>query len=304
MNEYEVIQNAIDANGFVTTAASGSLVNPTYWNHQLLAFLEARLAIADKAKVYDDILGQDGASFKVTIDAAPTAAASVAETADVTVTAYETVTQVTFTPTEYAKAYSLSDKEARRSFFSAMDNMTRKLAYALALNRDNAAVTLLTATTNPSVIVNSVAFTALASSDTLDYNTIVNAVTTIRAAKMIPRYLFVSPAGLGQLSKLSQFVQVQQAGSDQTLREGLIGRIYGLDVYWTTQIAPSSNKTKAIVLGVDQMGDPTFGIGRKALPTVRTQRFELGRYTNVVAVEEWDMEMLRTAGVCLVCHYE
>lgn len=303
MNEYEVIQNAIGANGFVTTAASGSLVNPTYWNKQLMSFLDEKLVIANHAKVFDDILGQDGASFKVTIDTAPTAAAAVAETADVTVSAYETLTQVTFTPSEYAKAYQLSDKEARRSFFSAMENMSRKIGYALALARDDAAVTLLTATTNPSVIANSVAYTALASSDTLDYADVVNAATKIRQALMVPYAIFLSPGGLGQLSKDPFFSYVNYAGT-QVAQTGLIGRIYGLDVYWTTQIAPSSNKTKAIVLGHDPMGEPTFGIGRKALPDVRMQYFALGRYTDVVGVEEWDMQVLRTAGICVLAHYE
>jgi N4-gp56 family major capsid protein len=303
MDTYEIIANAIGASGFVTTAASGSLVNPQYWNTQMMAHLEAKLVIASQAKVFDDILGQDGASFKVTVDTAPTAAAAVAETADVAVSAFETVTQVTFTPSEYAKAYQLADKEARRSFFSAMENMTKKIGYALALNRDNLAVTLLSATTNPSVIANNVAFSALASSDTLDYADVVNACTTIRTAKMVPKAIFVSPGGLGQLSKDTQFSYLQNSGI-AVAQTGLIGRIYGLDVYWTTQIAPSTNKTKAIVLGVDQMGEAAFGIGRKALPTVRTQRFELGRYTDVVGVEEFDLQMLRTAGVCVLAHYE
>ena len=303
MNKYEIITNAVNASAFVTTHASGSLVNPTYWNKQMMVFLEEKLVIAAQAKVFTDILGQDGASFKVTIDAPPTAAAAVAETVDVPTTTFETVTQVTFTPSEYAKAYQLSDKEARRSFFSVMENMSKKLGYSLALARDTAAVTLLQATTNPSVIANGVAYTALASSDTLDYADVVNACTTVRAAKMVPYAIFVNAAGLGQLSKDPFFSYLNYSGANVAL-EGKIGRIYGLDVYWTTRITASSNKTKAIVLGVDQMGEPCFGIGIKSTPTIRTQRFELGRYTDVVAVEEWDMQMLRTAGVCVLAHYE
>lgn len=296
--------NAIGANGFTTDDTTAGYINPTYWNKQLLAFLEARLVVADKAKVYDDILGQDGSSFKVTVDAAPTAAAAVAETADITVSAFETMAQVTFTPSEYAKAYQLSDKQARRGFISAMENMTDKLGYAMALGRDTAAVTLLTASAGNAVTVNNVAYTALASSDTLSYATIVNGCTAIRQDKLIPKYLVLSPGGFGQLAKAQQFSYVDSSGSSETLRGGQIGRIYGLTVFESTQIAPTANKSKALIIGVDQMGEPCFGIGRKQLPTVRTQRWELGRYTDIVGVEEWDMQMLRTDGICTVGHYE
>ena len=81
MNTYEIIQNAIGASGFTTDDTAAGYVNPSYWNRQVLAFLEERLVVADKAKVYNDLLGQDGASLAVTVDVAPTAAAAVAETA-------------------------------------------------------------------------------------------------------------------------------------------------------------------------------------------------------------------------------
>jgi N4-gp56 family major capsid protein len=303
MNAEELIQNAIGANGFTTDETSAGLINPSYWNKQLMAYLTKSLVVANKAKVFNDILGQDGSSFKVTIDATPTAAAAVAETDDVTASVFETVTQVTFTPSEYAKAYQLSDKEARRGFFNVMENMTKKIGYAFALLQDTTAVSLLQTSAGNSIIANGAA-TSAASTDTLDYDDIVNACKEIRADLMVPRFLFVSPGGFAQLAKAAQFSYVEHAGTDETLRTGSIGKIYGLTVYETTQIAPSSNQTKAIVLGVDQLGEPVFGIGNKAMPEIRMQRFELGRYTDIVGVCEWDMQMLRVNGVCKILHYE
>lgn len=304
MNEEMIIANAIGSNGFTTDDTTAGLVNPEYWDKNLMSFLEKNLVIADKAKVFDNILGQDGDSFHVTIDAAPTAAAAVAETDDITVSAFETMTQVTFTPTEYGKAYQLHDKEARRGFINAMQNMTMKLGYALALGRDSVAVTLLQSGAGNSYVVNGVAATALASSDKLDYPSIVRACRLIKEDLLVPRYLFVNAKGFEDLSLDQNFKFVEHAGTDETLRAGRIGRIYGLDVYETTQIAVSSNETKAIVLGVDQMGEPCFGIGRKLLPELRTQAWALGRYTDIRAVEEWDMKVLRANGICTVSHYE
>lgn len=303
-----MILNAIDANGFMGTGASTTVagyVNPTIWNLQLLQFLEQNLVIARHAKVYNDLLGQAGSALNVTVNSAPAAAAAIAESDDVTIAAYS-ATQVTFTPSEYGFAYALSDKEARRAFYDVATDMARKIGYALALERDTLSLSTLIAGCGAanSICPNGVKSSDIASSDTLDFATIVNGATLIRKGYMIPKFVFVSPGQLGQLSKLPQFSYANQAGSTQTLYGGMLGTVYGMEVYWTTLIAPSSNKTKAVMLGVDQFGEPCFGIAHKALPTIRTQRFELGRYTNIVGVEEYEIKVLRAAGIAVLQSYE
>lgn len=299
----ELVLNAIDSNGFQPNATAAGYINPTVWNTQLLQFLEANLVVCRLAKVYNDLLGSPGSTLNVTINSTPLAASAVDTSADVTVSAYA-VTQVTFTPVEYAFAYALHDTEARRAFYDVATDMARKIGYALALKRDTLAVALLQASAGNTVNVNGVITSNIASSDTLDFATVVNGATKIRQAYMLPKYLIVSPAAIGQLSKLSQFSYANQAGTTQTLYGGMLGTLYGMEVYWTTQISASSNKTKSIMLGVDQFGEPVFGIAMKANPTIRTQRFELGRYTNVVGVEEYDIKCLRTSGICVIGHYE
>ena len=304
MNKQELIMNAIDSNGFQPNATAAGYINPTFWNTQVLQFLQAVLVVSKEAKVYNDLLGQSGASLNVTINSAPGSASKVASSDDVTVSAYS-VTQVTFTPAEYAYAFALHDTEARRAFYDVATDMSRKIGYALALKRDSTAVTLLQASAGNTVIVNGVAATSsLASSDTITFSDIVNVASKVRSGKMIPRTLILSVGQFGQVSKLTQFSYANQAGNTDDLYGGVIGRVYGMSVAWTTQIAVASNVSKAICLGVDMAGEPSFGIAMKANPTIRTQRFELGRYTNIVGVEEWDMEMLRTAGVALLASYD
>lgn len=303
MNKTELVMNAIDSNGFQSTATSAGYINPTLWNTQLLQFLEANLVVARLAKVYNDLLGAPGATLNVTVNSTPLSASSVAESADVTISAYAN-SQVVFTPSEYAFAYALSDKEARRAFYDVATDMARKCGYALALKRDTLAVSLLQTSAGNAIRANSVASSAIASSDTMGFADVVNAASKVRAGYMIPKYLIVSVGQIGQLSKLSQFSYANQAGTTATLYGGMIGTLYGMEVYWTTQITPSSTKSKAICLGVDQFGESSFGIAIKSQPTIRTQRFELGRYTNIVAVEEYDFQVLRTAGICTLETYD
>lgn len=299
----DIILNAIDANAFSSDDTAAGYVNPTYWNRQVLSFLETKLVVADKAKVYDDLLGQDGASLNVTIDATPTAAVATAESDAVAISA-QSHTQVVFTPSEYTKGYQLTDKEARRSFVDQLTNMARKIGYSLALARDTAAVTLIQGGAGNSVVANGVASSAIASSDTIDFDDIIDAMTAIRSDDLVPRYLIVSPGQAGQLMKLPQFARADYAGDNSVFREGLVGKIAGMEVFETTLIAPDSNVTTAFVMAVDQLGESCFGIARKALPTIRTERHERDRKTDIVGVEEWDMKILRANGFCTIQSYE
>jgi N4-gp56 family major capsid protein len=303
MDYKELVMNAIDSNGFQSTATAAGYINPELWNKQVLRHIEDTIVVSKYAKVYNDILGAPGDSLNVTINSAPAAAAAVDESADVTIAAYA-VTTVQFVPTEYAFAYSLSDKEARRAFYDVASDMASKIGYALALERDTLAVALLQASAGNAVVSDGVVASNLASSNTLDWDDIVNARTEILKDKLIPKVLIVSPGQLGQLMKNSAFRDASQYGGRETVLGGEIKMLGGLTVVYSTLIAPSSNKTKAIVLGVDMSGEPAFGICQKALPTIRSQRFELGRYTNFVGSEEYQFKILRANGVCTIESYE
>lgn len=302
MKEYTIIQNAIGTNGFTTDDTSAGYVNPELWNRNVLRFLEEKLVVAPLGRQYDDLLGAPGDTLNITVDNTPAAASTVAETDDVTITA-QSHSQVVFTPTEYAAAYQLHDKEARRAFLSEMDNMSMKIGYSLALAMDDDCITTCVSGASNAVTANGVVASAIASTDTLDYSDVVNAATELMLDKMNPRAIVVGPHGFSQLAKDNQFSYANQAGSTETLREGRIGRIFGLDVYWTTQIAAASSVETALVFGESPVGDQSFGIARKLLPEIRTERHELGRYTDIVGVAEWDVQVLRGVGICTLKHW-
>jgi N4-gp56 family major capsid protein len=304
MNKEEIVMQAIDSNGFQSTATAAGYINPEIWDKQVLAFLQANLVVEPLGKKYTTLLGAPGDTLNVTIESTPAVAAAVDESADVTIAAYVT-TQVVFTPTEYAFAYALSDKEARRAFYDVSMGMAQKIGYALALKRDSVAVALLQGGAGNAVVANNVVYSALASSDTLDFDDIAKAAKEIRMDQLIPKQIILSPGQIEQLSKSTLFVTTLPQGGDvSNVLGGKIGRIYGMDVYWTAQITPSASKSKGLMLAVDQFGEPSFGVCYKSNPAIRSQRFELGRYTNFVGVEEYDMKVLRANGICTVSSYD
>lgn len=303
MNEIELVKNAVSSDGFQSTDTYAGYINPDLWNKTVLNFLEQSLVVADKAKVYNDLLGGEGATLNVTVRTTPITASAVAESSDVSVSEY-TGDQVIFTPTEYAAAFQLTDKQARRAFYDVQMDMAREIGYALSELRDSTAISTITDGAGNEVVANNVDSSAITSSDTIDFDDIVKAMTEIRKDKLIPKYLIVSAGQAGDLLKSSQFVRADYAGDQLGFRGGLLGKILGMEVFWTTQISPESDVSKAIMIGVDAAGNSSFGVAFKAMPTIRTERHELGRYTDIVGAEEWDMKVLRANGLCTIESYD
>lgn len=296
----ELIKRAIDGNAFISTDAEAVKVNPNIWEARVHAYEEANLIVTAQAEQFD--FRSAGRDFTVTIDDTPSAAAELTETTDVTISTI-TVRQVTFTPTEYGAAYQLSDKEARRAFFNVMDNMSKKLAYKLALKKDTLAVSTLQDNAGNSVVVNDVVATDLASTDTMDYASITKASRLIEDDLYRPVKMIVNPTQKQQLLNLGTINQADSFGTRDAIQKGLIGELFGLNVFVTTQIPTASNIAAALVLGESQTGEQALGYAIKADPKVASEYHALGRYTDVVAVEEYDFQMLHPNAVCTIESY-
>ncbi len=298
----ELIQKAFDSNAFITSTTSAGYVNPEIWERELLAYEKANLVVAPLGKSYDRT-NVAGDTFNITVGVAPSVASAVAETDSVAIQAFEK-TQVVFTPTEYGTAYEYSNKEADRTFINLAREMTEQLGYALALKKDSLAISTITSGAGNSVIVNDGTAGSLTSSDTLNYEAIVNARMEILKDNLRPKYLIVNPQMEADLLKLAQFSDFSKFG-DQVAKNGFIGKIAGLEVYSTTQIPATSTSTeyKALVLGEDAMGVPAFGILQKRNPYFETDYRPLERRHVIVAVEDYDIKVLRANAICTILAY-
>ena len=215
----EFIKHAIDASGFQlggASATSAGYVNPDIWNRQLLDYQDKNLVVTPLGRQYNDLLGVPGEVLNVTIDAEPTEASALVESDDVSIDSLS-YSQVVFTPTEYGAAYQLSDKEARRSFFDVMMNITQKLAYRLALKKEKLVISTVTTGAGNSVVANSVVSSDIASTDTLDVDDIINGMTEIRKDQFTPTDLIVAVEQIGDLMKLDNFKQAYAFGGREVI---------------------------------------------------------------------------------------
>lgn len=305
MFKKELIKRAIGANGLTSAGAEGTAINPNIWDTRLREFEQANLVFTNLAEQFD--LRGPGADLKVTIDDAPSAAAALVETDDVTVSTFST-RNITFTPTEQGAAYQLSDKEMRRAFFNVMERMTKKLGYSLALRKDSLGITEAKTNATHSVLANDVAAaTDLASTDTLGYAEIIDAARKIENSHYRPVALVMNNYQKAQVLKLDKVNKANEFGTRDAVARGLIGELFGLELYATTQISneasAESDTAKAIMLGESGTGEKAVGYAVKADPVVETEYHALGRYRDIVAVEEYDWAVLHPGAICTIQTY-
>jgi len=299
----EIVQRSIDSNGFMTSAASAAYINPEVWNKEILKFQESQLVITKLGKMYKDLMAMPGDTLNITVDAEPTNASDLTESTDVTIDAL-TFTQIQFTPTERGKAYQLHDKERRRTFLDLMGNVTMKLGYALALKKEKLVIATILAGAGSTINANGVVTSDIASSDTLDEDDILNARATVKTNKYTPTELIVSVGQERALLGLSLFNNADKYGARDAVLGGFIGEAFGLKIYWSDLVEPTTSVSKAIVLGRSKGGEPSFGLAQIALPRIESQREALGRYTSIVAVEDYDVQVLHANAICLIQTYD
>lgn len=303
----EFIKRAIDTtNAFGTFNTEGAAVNPNVWDFKLRDYEEENLVLTPQAEQFD--FRGAGVDYKVTIDEVPSAAAALTETVDVTISNF-TTRNTTFTPTEYGAAYQLTRKEAVRSFFNSADRMVKKLGYSLALKKDNLAYAELVAGAGNSVIVNSkTALTALASTDTLNYAGITEAIKLIEEDVYTPMDMFISYKQKQDLLNLQTINNADKFGTRSAVSRGLVGELFGLNIWVSHSITKStvggSNYyDKAVVLGRSGTGEKAFGYAIKRDPLIEREYHARGRYWDIVAHEEYDFAILHANAICTIATY-
>lgn len=304
MKHTELIQRALDSNAFKSSDTAAGYINPEFWDTNLFDHVRSNLiALPLGLDVTSRFEARGGDTYNLTVLAEPARASSVAETASVSIVSYAP-TQVVLSPTEYGIAYEVTDKELRRAFFDVMEDMTRNVGYGLALEADRLAMSQLTNSAGNSIVANGVAESALASSDTLDYNDIVNAMTANAVDKFSsPVALIVHPTQAGALMKDSTFATAEKFGADRAAnRNGFIGTVVGTPVYMTTQVQDDgSNAQYAILLSAS---DAFAYIHKTPMGGALAMDYTaIERKNQIVGVLDFDVKVTRANAICTIATY-
>lgn len=305
----EAISNSIQGfqtEGFTTGSPGASDINPEIWDEELQRYAEQSTSISGRAKEYTTILNSPGSSHRVNLDEAPTAATQLTEGTPTPISELF-YSSVVFEPDEYGKAYQITRKQMRRSFFDLMPNAVEKIGYSLAINREQVAIDLAISEAGANVFggFQSDAI-SLTDSDVLSIKELARATRIMRENLHSAISVDVTPKQFEDLVTNEKLLQVNFSGSDQTLRGYRTGTLLGLEVTENTflptdYLNDDSDVQVAVVLGVTQpAGNEPLGISWKATPEIRMDDFVTDRFAVVGGEEEWDMKVLRPAGIITI----
>lgn len=300
MNTKEFIKRSIDANALTTDSATGTAINPKVWDTMLRNYVEQNIIFVNHVETFD--FRQPGRDYTVTIDGAPTAAADVAETAAVAIQPI-TVRQVTFVPTERGTAMQTTRKELARAFYNVMENMTKKLGYALALKKDSLGVSVAYADATTKSTVGGVASTALAATDVLSLGEFTKAVRIIKNKYYTPVKAFICPSQEEQVLNISQLQRANEFGTRDAIDRGLVGQLFGLKIYTTHSIPVVANKAKMLVLGQTPTGEQAVGYAIKRDAMIERDYDAFFRRESLIAHEEYDFKVLHPDAVVTIESY-
>lgn len=216
-------------------AGIGSAANfiPEVWSKELQIQREANLVMANHVDRWDDEVKSFGDTIHMPMVANRTALTKVAGTTVAFRASTEGQVVIGITTQAY-DADIIEDMAQVQSKYNLMQVYTKKFGYSIAAKVDSDLLGLYA----------SVAQTigASASNVGIGYTNIIRGNRLLDAANAPKedRFLIVDPIGYEQLLQITNFVRydaVGQADSKNPINNGRIGRVFGIDVFESTQVA-------------------------------------------------------------------
>lgn len=304
MSNESFIKRAFDsygANAFITSESEAVAVNPKIWDTKLVDYETKNLVYTlYGAQEYD--FRKPGRDLTVTIDGAPTAANDLVETNAISIQAMSN-RQVTFTPTERGEGFEVSLSEMEDAFFPVMENMTKKVAYALAQKKDSVGVAKAIAGATTNFVADNVASSAIASSNTLKLSDFTRAVRALKNLLYTPSVAFICPSQEEQILNITQVQKANEFGTRSAIENGLIGQLFGVKIYVTHSITVASNKAKMIVQGVTGSGEKAVGYAVKRDATIEVEQYKQLRKYTVFGHERYDFQVMHPGAIVCVESY-
>lgn len=299
----KLVKRAFDSNAWTYVGNSyGQAVAPAMYDEQVMMYQKKGLVVAPLAKQID--FRKPGHTWTVTVDAAPSAASVLVETDTVGVQAI-TNRQVTFTPVEYGVKFEGSYTELEDGFLPFMENATEKIGYAMADKKDAIALAALYAGATTTDLVNGKSVTTdLASTDTFNTTAIVDARVTIQTYLYKPKDLIISNFQEGSLLKITNIYKANEFGTRSAIANGLIGNLFGFDIYVSDNITATSNVEYALALGKTRTNESSFAIAIARDPKVEMDKDISFRKVLVVGTERYNVQVIHPNAIVKIGTYQ
>jgi len=300
-SKVEFLKKAFDSDAFITSDQYAVAVNPKLWDTELKAYEEKNIVFTNHCEQYD--FRKPGRDLTVTVDAAPSIAASVAETDAVSVQPISN-RQVTFTPVEYGTSIQTSKNETEDAFFEVASNATKKLGYSLGLKKDALGMAIAVTNATSKLVVNNVDSSAIGTSDTLGIADFTRARGKIKSKfYRAPMKVFIGNAQEEQMLNISQIQKANEWGTREAIDKGLIGNLVGVDIYVTDSVLTSGTTAKALFMGSSLTGESAVAYAVKRDPTIETDYDPSFRQYKWIATERYNFQVIHPDALVTVESY-
>lgn len=245
---------ALGANQMTVTTGANFL--PTIWSKELIRAVEANLVAADKVWRFDSDVSDYGQIVKIPNLSNLAALDKVANTAVTLQAPTESVVTLTVDTHKYV-AFLVEDILKAQARYNLLTEYTEKAGYAMQKAIDSSVCNLVTGFSQSAGAYNTTLTTAA----------VISAVNLLNLGDvpMDDRVWIMNPKGLADLYTLSDYMRYDGTGYAGAAAEGTVGgagkgskgkvgRLYGSDVFVSTQAPKSGNNTSNIYLHKQAIG--------------------------------------------------
>ena len=290
---------AIDSNIYKTDDATAQYVNPEYWSQKLVKALREKVVLEKFGRQDFRGLGKNVRKINIPKNAYETAGELTEGVATpVSALSYSEV-EITFT--EYGIAYQVSEKELNSGLKFIFSDIVERATYALAAKKEQVIRDALLDGAGLSKYVNDKDDTTITSDDTLDLDTIIDAMALMKAQNAMPKVLVIHPNQEKSIKKL-----LVDAGSNVirdklvAVENGFIGRIAGVDVY-VNNFVKSDTENSITVYKAVMLGPNAFAVAYQQEAKIRWKEDSiLDRAVTFEAHECYGVGVLEPNAVCVI----
>jgi hypothetical protein len=230
---------------------------PSIWSANLLVALRKQLVYGGPGIVnrdYEGEITQAGDSVRITSIGRPTVAPYIPGTTKIVPEQIQDSQRtLTIDQSEYW-AFEVDDVDARQAKGNVIPQAMSESAYALADKIDQYIASFYTGVQASNVLGSSgspiAVVTATAPNDA--YNKVLVPLRTALTKANVPaagRFVVVTPEFYGALLQDSRFVKVNESGSEQGLRNGIVGRAAGFDILESNNAPIPTTGVAALIAG-------------------------------------------------------
>jgi len=227
---------------------------PEIWSAQTIVALRNSLVYAQPDIVntnYEDEIRSRGQSVHITTIGDP---AIFDYDKNETLNYEEVETAGTDLVIDQAKAFAfkVDDVDRAQALLNPMVEMTQNAAYGLRDKADAHVASLYTGVASANVVGSTGSPIVLTATPTDAYDKVLVPLRTKMNRANIPkerRYLVASPEFTGALLQDSRFIKVNESGTEQGLRNGIVGRAAGFDILESNNTPTPAGNVQVIQAG-------------------------------------------------------